>query len=84
LGSKINLRARIERHSRVLHHNLYAGTKKTGKTGLSIVSAIAVFLLPIYPTFASFVNNSSATDFYRGDIDETSIISSYFGDDNTV
>lgn len=84
MGSKINLRARIERHSRVLHHNIYAGTKKSGKTGLGIVSAIAVFLLPIYPSFASFVNNSSATEFYRGDIDETSIISSYFGDDNTV
>jgi surface antigen len=84
LESKINLRARIERHSRVLHHNLYAGTKKTGKTGLAIVSAIAVFLLPIYPSFAGLVNNTSATEFYRGNIDETSIISSYFGDNNTV
>ncbi|MCD5375308.1 LysM peptidoglycan-binding domain-containing protein [Candidatus Gracilibacteria bacterium] len=84
MGSKINLRARIERHSRVLHHNLYAGTKKSGKSGLAIISAIAVFLLPIYPSFAGLVNNSSATEFYRGDIDETSIISSYFGDDNTV
>lgn len=84
MGSKINLRARIERHSRVLQHNLYAGTKKSWKTGLSIVSAIAVFLLPIYPAFASFVNNTSTTEFYRGDIDESTIISSYFGDDNTV
>jgi hypothetical protein len=63
---------------------LYAGTKKSGKTGLSIISAIAVFLLPIYPTFAGLVNNTSVTDFSRADIDESSIISSYFGDDNMV
>lgn len=84
MGSKINLRARIERHSRVLQHNLYAGTKKSGKTWLSIVSVIAVVMLPIYPTFASFVNNASAVEFYRGDVDESTIISSYFGDNDTV
>jgi len=84
LGSKINLKARIERHSRVLQHNLYAGTKKTWKTGLSLVSLIAALMLPIYPSFAGFVNQTSVTDFYRWDIDESSIISSYFWDDNTV
>jgi hypothetical protein len=41
-------------------------------------------MLPIYPTFASFVNNGSPTDFYRGDIDESTIINSYFGDNETV
>lgn len=84
MGSKINLKARIERHSRVLQHNLYAGTKKSGKTGVVVISVIALFILPIYPTFANFVNQTSATDFYRGDIDESSIISSYFGDTDTV
>lgn len=84
MGSKINLKARIERHSRVLQHNLYAGSRKSWKTGLAIVSAIAVFLLPVYPSFASFVNQTSVTEFYRGDIDESSIISSYFWDDNIV
>jgi len=84
LGSKINLKARIERHSRVLQHNFYAGTKKTGKTGVSIVSIIAAIMLPIYPSFASFVNQNSVTDFYRGDIDESTIISSYFWEDSTV
>lgn len=84
MGSKINLRARIERHSRVLQHNLYAGTRKTGKTGLSLISIIAALLFPIYPSFASFVNGASETDFYRGDIDESTIISSYFWDNNMV
>lgn len=84
MGPRINLKARIERHSRVLQHNLYVRTRQSWKTGLVIVSAIAIFLLPIYPTFASFVNQTSVTDFYRGDIDESSIINSYFWDDNTV
>jgi len=81
LVSKINLKARIERHSRVLQHGLYTGSKKSGKKWISVVSLIAVALLPIYPTFAGFVNQTSATEFYRGDIDESSIISSYFWDD---
>jgi surface antigen len=86
LGSKINLKARIERHSRVLQHNLYAGTKRSGKAGIGIISLITACMMPIYPSFANFVNGVSETDFYRGDIDESSIISSseYFGDDNTV
>lgn len=45
---------------------------------------IAIFLLPVYPTFASFVNQTSSTEFDRGEIDESSIISSYFGDTETV
>ncbi len=84
MGSKINLKARIERHSRVLQHNLYAGTRKTGKTGLTFVSLVAAIMFPIYPSFASFVNGATETDFYRGDIDESTIISSYFWEDNTV
>lgn len=84
MGPKINVRARIERHSRVLQHHLYAGTKKTGKTGIALISAIAVLLFPIYPSFASFVGNNSVTEFYRGDIDESSIIDSYFGENDTV
>ena len=84
MGSNINIKARIERHSRVLQHNIYRRTRKGGKTGLTIVSLVSIFLLPIYPTFASFVNNTSVTEFYRGNIDESTIISSYFWDDSTV
>lgn len=84
MESKINLRARIERHSRVLQHNLYAGTRKSGKTWLTIVSLVAAIMFPIYPSFATFVNGATETDFYRGDIDESTIISSYFWENNTV
>lgn len=41
-------------------------------------------MLPIYPSFATFMNGTTQTDFYRGDIDESSIISSYFWDNNIV
>jgi len=84
LSPKINLRARIERHSRVLQHNLYATSKKTWKTWLAVVSMVTIFMLPIYPTFATFVNSGNPSEFYRGDIDESSIINSYFGDNETV
>lgn len=77
MSPKINLRARIERHSRVLQHNLYATGKKTGKPGLALVSAIAIFMLPIYPTFANFVGNGTSSELYREEIDESTIISSF-------
>lgn len=84
MKTKVNLRARIERHSRVLQHNVYTQGKKHGKIGITIASIVSVLLLPVYPSFASFVNESSQVDFYRGYIDESSIISSYFGDNNTI
>ena len=84
MGSNINLKARIERHSRVLQHNIYRRTRKWGKLWLTIVSCVSVFLLPIYPTFSSFVNNTNELDFYRGNIDESSIISSYIGDETEM
>lgn len=37
--------------------------------------------MPIYPVLASFVHNNTAIDFYRGDIDEGSIIESYSWDE---
>lgn len=63
---------------------MYAGTKKTWKTGLGFVSLIIALMLPIYPSFAWFVNQTTITEFYRGDIDESTIISSFFWEDNTV
>ncbi|MDA9129431.1 LysM peptidoglycan-binding domain-containing protein [Candidatus Gracilibacteria bacterium] len=63
---------------------MYKRTRKSGKTGLTIVSLISIFLLPIYPTFSSFVSNGNELEFYRGDIDESSIISSYIGEDEEL
>jgi surface antigen len=44
----------------------------------NIVLFFVFLIIPIYPTLASFMYNTSTYDFYRWDIDETSIIESYF------
>jgi LysM repeat protein len=40
--------------------------------------------MPIYPVFSSFVNDVTESDFSRQYIDESSILSSYFGTGNTL
>ncbi|MCH2189029.1 LysM peptidoglycan-binding domain-containing protein [Candidatus Gracilibacteria bacterium] len=40
-----------------------------------------LFSLPIYPRFASSLYETTQYDFYRGNIDESSIIGSYIGSD---
>lgn len=40
-----------------------------------------LFLFPFYPTFASIVYSNNQYDFLRSDIDETSIIWSYYSDE---
>lgn len=79
MGSKINIQARIQRHSRILKESLAEWVR--GKTyydyGYNIVLFVVIFLLPIYPVLASFVHNNWVVDFYRWDIDESSIIESY-------
>jgi len=80
LGSKINIRARIERHSRVLQHTIYEKGKHSGKIWLAIVSCLSIFMFPFYPVLAWFTNSATEYDFYRWFIDESSIIDSYFSD----
>lgn len=87
MGPKINLKARIERHSRVLsEQRLNFSNRNSSKThvGYKLVSLAIVLLVPIYPVFSSFVNDVSETEFYRWEIDETSILSSYIGTGNTL
>ena len=84
MGSKINIRARIERHSRVLQHTLYEKGKHSGKIGLTLVSCLSIFLFPFYPVLAWFTSAATEYEFYRWFIDESSIIDSYFWDSNIV
>nr|MDD3720613.1 LysM peptidoglycan-binding domain-containing protein [Candidatus Gracilibacteria bacterium] len=83
MGSEINLKAKIERHSRILKENLFQSNNSKNKYSLSykIVLFFVVLIFPLYPVLASFVYDNSVVDFYRGDIDESSILSSYYGDD---
>jgi len=81
LGSKINVKARISRHSRILKEDFSSGSNFSHKKtyhGYNIVLIAIVFLVPIYPAFSSFIHNNTAAEFYRGDVDEDSIISSFY------
>jgi surface antigen len=75
----INIKARIKRHSRIFKENIL----NKSHNGLSkwywynLVILMVIFIVPIYPAFWSFIYTSSSYDFYRWDIDESSIIDSY-------
>lgn len=82
--SKVNLKARIERHSRILKNNLWNihhFRSLYHRFNYNIVLFLVIFLFPIYPLFSSFFYENSAYDFYRWDIDESSILDSYNEDD---
>jgi len=83
--SKVNLKARIERHSRILKDNLWKihpFRSLYHRFNYNLVLFLVIFLFPIYPLFSSFFYENSAYDFYRWDIDESSILDSYNEDDN--
>ncbi len=80
---KVNLEARIKRHSRILKDWIIAKWSKQIAADYSnkIMLWIIIFVIPVYPTLASIFHNNTVYDFYRWDIDESSIIWSYFWDD---
>ena len=79
MNHKVNLQARIKRHSRILKDNLWGSLHHSAKKSISsrIIAAVIILAFPIYPAFASFMYTNSQLDFYRWDIDESSILSSY-------
>ena len=83
MDSKINIKARIKRHSRVLLEQKKKGFSNQNYLratfGYKIISFIVLVLIPIYPVFSLFINNVSEEKFNRGNIDEGSILSSYSG-----
>ncbi len=74
---KVNLQARIKRHSRILKDNLWNSLhnykKKTA--WYKIISIFIILIFPIYPVFSYFWTTQA--DFYRWDIDESSILTYY-------
>lgn len=82
MNNKVNLKARINRHSRIFKENIaYKSIFKTKKaTWYNFVFFIMLLLVPIYPTLTSFAHGNSAVDFYRWDIDESSILWAYYWD----
>lgn len=84
--SKVNLKARIDRHSRILKDNLWnihPFRSFYHKFNYNIVFVLVVFLFPVYPLFSSFFYENTVYDFYRGDIDETTILDSYLDDEQS-
>jgi hypothetical protein len=78
---KINIKARIDRHSRVIKDNLIFKNKifsliRKNKFIANIIAIILLFLMPVYPMFAGIVHNSNEYNYYR-EIDEDSIIASF-------
>lgn len=82
MGSKINVKARISRHSRILKEDFSSrGNFSHKKTyhGYNVVLVAIVFLVPIYPAFSGFIYNNTDSEFKREwVIDEDSIISSFY------
>lgn len=84
-NSRVNVKARIDRHLRIVKDNIWNKKSNISRTSpnshVFLVLFFLIFIFPIYPTLASFVYNNSSYDFYRWDIDESSIIESYFSGD---
>lgn len=81
--TRVNIKARLNRHLRIVKENIWDNTvKKTNiisNHNYNIVLFFILLVFPVYPTLASFFYNTSRYEFYRWDIDESSIIESYFG-----
>ena len=78
--TRINVKARLNRHLRIVKENIWVNKNTLIKTNhhYNIVLFFILLVIPFYPTLASFIYNNSRYDFYRWDIDESSIIESYF------
>ncbi len=79
--TRVNVKARLNRHLRIVKENIWVGGKtKILNTGydFKLVLFCILFITPVYPTLASFMYNTSRYDFYRWNIDESSIIESYY------
>lgn len=79
--ARVNVKARLNRHLRIVKENIWVSDNKVViKTSFdyNIVLFFILLIIPVYPTLASFMYNTSRYDFYRWDIDESTIIESYF------
>lgn len=77
MNPKINIQARIKRHSRILKNNLWNTLHYSSNKSrwFWLISFFVILLFPLYPSIVNFW--STQTSFYRWDIDEESILS-YF------
>ena len=85
--TKVNIKARLNRHLRIVKENILIDKasnsnnhklQKHSSFHYNVVLFFVLLIIPIYPTLASLVYNTSTYDFYRWDIDETTILESYY------
>lgn len=82
--TRVNVQARLNRHLRIIKENIWVNKKTQHKVLIqtsfdyNIVIFFVLLIIPVYPTLASLIYNTSRYDFYRWDIDESTIIESYF------
>jgi len=77
MSSKVNLKARINRHSRILQENFSKAHPLRvfyHRLNYFLVFWFILFLLPIYPSFSLFLHQNTQVDFNRSYIDESSIL----------
>ena len=74
MNHKINLQARIKRHSRILKDNLWNTLHNSKKKNFWywIVALLLLLMFPVYPAFSN-----TELQFDRSEIDESSILSFY-------
>ncbi len=79
MNHKVNLQARIKRHSRILKDNLWNSLHHSSKknVGIKLVAFLTVLMFPVYPAFSSYVYSNNQLEFDRGEIDESTILLSY-------
>ncbi len=78
--SKVNFKAKILRHSRILKQNIthiHPIKKIYNRFWINSLFFIVVFLFPIYPLFSVFIYWENVYNFYKPNIDENSILDSY-------
>lgn len=79
-NSRVNVKARLNRHLRIIKENIWVwkyGFGDKQNSHFNIVLFFILLVMPVYPSLASFMYDTSSYDFYRWDIDESSIIESY-------
>ena len=79
---KVNIKARIDRHSRVIKENLLFKNKifsliKKNKFFYNLVALWILIIMPVYPMFAWIIHDSNEYNYYRQYIDEDSILASF-------
>lgn len=80
MNTKVNLKARINRHSKIIKNGLsdvHPLLSIYRHLNYSVVIVVVIFIMPIYPAFSILFSPANQFDFNRDIIDENSIIDSY-------